>query len=72
MNTVKAIIRKNKRNITRLTENVIVSQIVISTVSGKALAAIEIALALAGTSAGGLIAEGLDRVDGRNDNYLWA
>ncbi|EGP4822340.1 TPA: hypothetical protein QFL11_000125 [Enterococcus faecium] len=72
VNTVKAIIRKNKRNIARVTENVIVAQIGITTVRGKALAAVEIALALAGTSAGGLIAEGLDRVDGRNDNYLWA
>lgn len=72
VNTVKVIIRKNKRNIARVTENVIVAQIGITTVRGKALAAIEIALALAGTSAGGLIAEGLDRVDGRNDNYLWA
>ncbi|MCO5506792.1 hypothetical protein NG849_04265 [Enterococcus faecium] len=72
VNTIKAIIRKNKRNIARVTENVIVAQIGITTVRGKALAAVEIALALAGTSAGGLIAEGLDRVDGRNDNYLWA
>ncbi|MGM9904478.1 MAG: hypothetical protein ACI32O_11260 [Enterococcus sp.] len=44
----------------------------ITTVRGKVQTAIEIALALAGTSAGGLIAEGLDRVNGRNDNYLWA
>lgn len=72
VNTVKAIIRKNKRNIARVTENVIIAQIGITTVRGKALAAVEIALALAGTSAGGLIAEGLDRVDVRNDNYLWA
>lgn len=67
VNTVKAIIRKNKRNIARVTENVIVAQIGITTVRGKALADVEIALALAGTSVGGLIAEGLDRVDGRND-----
>ncbi|EPC6146973.1 MULTISPECIES: hypothetical protein [Enterococcus] len=45
----------------------IVAQIGITTVRGKALADVEIALALAGTSVGGLIAEGLDRVDGRND-----
>lgn len=71
-NTVKAIIRNNKRNIARVAENVIVAQIGITTVRGKALAAIEIALALVGTSAGGIIAEGLDRVDEKNDNYLWA
>lgn len=71
-NTVKAIIRNNKRNITRVAENIIVAQIGITTVRGKALAAIEIALALVGTSAGGIIAEGMDRVDGKNDNYLWA
>ena len=34
VNTVKAIIRKNKRNIARVTENVIVAQIGITTVRG--------------------------------------
>lgn len=36
VNTVKAIIRKNKRNIARVTENVIVAQIGITTVRKSA------------------------------------
>lgn len=34
--------------------------------------ALDIALVIGGTSLGGMIAEGMDRVDGRNDVYILA
>ena len=35
-------------------------------------AAIDVALTIASTSVGGVLAEGFDRVDGKNDNYIFA
>ncbi|VYU29581.1 hypothetical protein [Clostridium tertium] len=43
-----------------------------SAVAGLFTSALDIALVLARTSLGGMIADGMDRVDGRNDGYVFA
>ncbi len=43
-----------------------------SAVAGLFTSALDIALVIAGTSIGGMIAEGMDRLDGRNDGYVCA
>lgn len=43
-----------------------------SAVAASINGAINIALTVSGASIGGLIAEGLDRLDGRNDGYIFA
>lgn len=41
-------------------------------VSGLLNSMFNIALTIASTSVGGVLAEGLDRADGKNDNYILA
>ena len=43
-----------------------------SAVAGLFTSALDIALVIGGTSLGGIIAEAMDRVDGRNDGYVLA
>lgn len=69
--TVIKLIRANRTNITRVVESKIAQML------GRSAAywigtAINIGLTVGGTSLGGVIAEGLDRADGRNDGYIFA
>ena len=62
---------KSSTKLTRTIRNKLISYV------GKAAAGymstgINIALTIAGTSAGGLLAEGMDRVDKKNDGYIFA
>lgn len=43
-----------------------------SAVAGLFMSSLNIALTVAGSSIGGIIAEAMDRVDGRNDGYVYA
>lgn len=68
---VRTLIRNNRKNITRMVEKEILKQIGIG-VGSVVSSAINIALTISSTSVGGVIAEGFDRVDGKNDNYIFA
>lgn len=43
-----------------------------SAVAGLFTSSLDIALTIVGTSLGGIIAEAMDRVDGKNDGYVFA
>lgn len=43
-----------------------------SAVAGLFTSALNIAMTIGGTSLGGIIAEAMDRVDGKNDGYIFA
>lgn len=68
---VRKLIRNNRTNITRMVEKQILAKVGIG-VGGLVSSMINIALTLAGTSIGGVLAEGLDRADRKNDNYICA
>lgn len=69
--TVIKLIRANRTNITRVVESKIAQMLGRSAASWVGTA-INIGLTVGGTSLGGVIAEGLDRADGRNDGYIFA
>lgn len=71
VNAVRTLLRNNRRNITRMIEKEIMKKIGLS-VGSFVGAAIDVALTIASTSVGGVLAEGVDRVDGKNDNYIFA
>lgn len=71
MAAIKRLIRKNRKKMVKRIEGELYKYIG-SAVATAASAAIDIALTITGTSIGGLIAEGLDRVDKKNDNYIFA
>ncbi|MGM9904476.1 hypothetical protein A5844_000491 [Enterococcus sp. 10A9_DIV0425] len=68
---VRALLRNNRTNITRMVEKQILSKVGIS-VGGLLNSMINAAMAISASSVGGILAEGLDRADGRNDNYILA
>ncbi|WP_242590598.1 hypothetical protein [Candidatus Enterococcus courvalinii] len=71
VSAVRTLLRNNRRNITRMVEKEIMKKIGLS-VGSFVGAAIDVALTIASTSVGGVLAEGFDRVDGKNDNYIFA
>lgn len=68
---VRTLLRNNRKNITRMVEKQILSKVGIG-VGGFLNSMIDIALVISGASVGGILAEGLDRADGKNDNYILA
>lgn len=68
---VRKIIRANRTNITRLIEKNIMKKIDLGGASFVSVA-IDTALTIAGTSIGTVVAEGLDRADKKNDDYIFA
>ncbi|WP_270375813.1 hypothetical protein [Enterococcus thailandicus] len=68
---VRTLLRNNRKNITRMFEKQILSKVGIG-VGGFLNSMIDIALVISGASVGGILAEGLDRADGKNDNYILA
>lgn len=68
---VRTLLRNNRKNITRMVEKQILSKVGIG-VGGFLNSMIDIALVISGASVGGGLAEGLDRADGKNDNYILA
>ncbi len=71
VSAVRTLLRNNRTNITRMVERQILAKIGIG-VSGLLNSMFNIALTIASTSVGGVLAEGLDRADGKNDNYILA
>lgn len=71
VSAVRTLLRNNRTNITRMVEKQILAKIGIG-VSGLLNSMFNIALTIASTSVGGVLAEGLDRADGKNDNYILA
>lgn len=71
VSAVRTLLRNNRTNITRMVERQILAKIGIG-VSGLLNSMFNIALTIANTSVGGVLAEGLDRADGKNDNYILA
>ncbi|PCR98747.1 hypothetical protein [Lactococcus fujiensis] len=69
--TVIKLIRANRTNITRVVESKIAAMLGRSAASWVGTA-INIGLTIGGTSIGSVVAEGLDRVDGKNDGYILA
>lgn len=59
------------KTVTRVIKNKLMGYVG-SAVAGLFTSALDIALVIAGTSIGGMIAEGMDRLDGRNDGYVCA
>ncbi|WP_270608361.1 hypothetical protein [Enterococcus thailandicus] len=68
---VRTLLRNNRKNITRMVEKQILSKVGIG-VGGFLNSMIDIALVISGASVGGILAEGLDRADGKNDHYILA
>lgn len=68
---VRTLLRNNRKNITRMVEKQILSKVGIG-VGGFLNSMIDIALVISGASVGGILAEGLDRADGKKDNYILA
>lgn len=68
---VRNLIRNNRRNITRVVESAIMKRIGVG-VGGLLLAGIDVALTIASTSLGWMIAKGMDIADRRNDGYIYA
>lgn len=68
---ISRILRANRRNITRVVHNQIMSRVGIS-VSGFIGAGIDIASVISGVSIGYGIAWGMDYADGRLDGFIWA
>lgn len=71
ISAIKKIFRKNGRKMVKRIEAAVMKHVgtaAAAMVSG----AIDFAFTLAGASMGGLIAEALDRIDGHNDNYVFA
>lgn len=71
LSAVRTLLRNNRKNITRMVEKQILAKAGFG-VSGLLSSMIDIALTIASTSVGGVLAEGLDRADGKNDNYILA
>ncbi|WP_301358355.1 hypothetical protein [Enterococcus spodopteracolus] len=71
LSAVRTLLRDNRKNITRMVEKQILAKAGFG-VSGLLSSMIDIALTIASTSVGGVLAEGLDRADGKNDNYILA
>jgi len=65
------LIRANRNHISRVVESQLRS-ILGPSVASSALASLDVALTVGGTSAGDLIAKGLDIIDGRYDGYIFA
>ena len=65
------LIKQHRGTITRVVKKQIQKHIG-NAYAGAVGTAIDIGLTVGGTSIGGMIAEGLDRADGKNDNYVFA
>ncbi|HID0761639.1 argininosuccinate lyase [Clostridium sporogenes] len=66
----RKFIKQYRGQLTRVARNVLLKYV--GTASAGAISsAIDIALTVGGTSIGGMIAEGLDRADGKNDGYVF-
>jgi len=68
---VEGAIKSNRKKLIKTVERQLYRRIG-SVALGYASTAVNIALTVGGTSIGGLIAEGFDRADGKNDGYLFA
>ena len=71
LGAVRTLLRNNRKNITRMVEKQILSKVGIG-VGGLLNSMVNIALVISSASVGGILAEGLDRSDGKNDNYILA
>lgn len=66
---VRTLLRNNRKNITRMVEKQILARVGVG-VSGLLSRMINVARTIASASVGGILAEGLDRADGKNDHYI--
>lgn len=71
MAAIKKLIKANRKKMVKRIEQALYKYIG-SAVVTAASGAIDIALTITGMSIGGMIAEGLDRIDRKNDNYIFA
>lgn len=68
---IRKVIKTQRGTITRAVRKALLKHV--GTVSSSAIgSALDFAMTIGGTSIGGIIAEGLDRADGRNDGYVFA